>query len=191
MRKLTIAAALFASLGLVSTTAYSKETVWPDGYKIYTGIGYGQYSFQWDDRENDTSFDDDSSMLKAYVGTKINPYWSFELAYENFDEASDIDNSAEVDGISLSTRLSAPLNEHFSVYAKGGWLEWDADVHADIPAIGRVSSSIDGGDWLYGAGVEFHLNENVNMRLEYTRYELENNIDPDMDVAAVSVEYQF
>ena len=64
-------------------------------------------------------------------------------------------------------------------------------MHADIPAIGRVSSSIDGGDWLYGAGVEFHLNENVNMRLEYTRYELENNIDPDMDVAAVSVEYQF
>lgn len=191
MKQLTIAAALLASLGLASTAAHAESDFGLEDYKIYTGIGYGQYSFQWEDRENDTSFDDDSSMLKAYVGTKINPYWSFELAYENFDEASDIDNSAEIDGISLSTRLSAPLNEYLSVYAKGGWLEWDADIYADIPAVGRVSSNLEGGDWLYGAGVEFHLNENINMRLEYTRYELEDDIDPDMDVAAVSIEYQF
>ncbi|PCK30936.1 outer membrane beta-barrel protein [Pseudoalteromonas piscicida] len=190
MKQLTIAAALFATFGL-STAAHAESDFGLDDYKIYTGVGYGQYSFQWEDRENDTSFDDDSSMLKAYVGTKINPYWSIELGYENFDEVSDIDNSADIDGISLSTRLSAPLNEYFSVYAKGGWLEWDADVYADIPAVGRVSSSLEGGDWLYGAGVEFHIHENVNMRLEYTRYELEEDIDPDMDVAAVSIEYQF
>ncbi|WP_082078813.1 outer membrane beta-barrel protein [Pseudoalteromonas rubra] len=191
MKRFSIATTLLALCGMTTTMAQAETTSDPDSYKIYTGLGYGQYSFQWEDRENDTSFDEDASMLKAYVGTKINPYWSFELAYENFDEASDIDSSAEIDGVSLSTLLSAPINEYFSLYAKGGWLEWDAELYTDIPAIGRITSELEGGDWLYGAGAAFHVSDNVNLRLEYVRYELENNIEPDMDVASVSVEYQF
>jgi opacity protein-like surface antigen len=159
--------------------------------KVYTGIGYGQYSFQWNDRDSDTSFDDDSAMLKAYVGTALNEYFSVELAYQNFDEASDIDRNAELDGVSLAARFSAPLSERFSLYAKGGWLEWSADVYANVPEIGRVGTELDGGDWFYGAGLAFAVSSNVNMRLEYERYELENDIDPDMDVASVAIEYVF
>lgn len=36
-----------------------------DSPRIYTGIGYGQYSFQFEDSENDTDFDDDAQMLKV------------------------------------------------------------------------------------------------------------------------------
>lgn len=191
MKKLAVASALIAAFGMTSVKANTQSDYESDDYQIYTGIGYGQYSFQWDDRENDTSFDEDAAMLKAYLGTTITPYWSVELGYENFDEASDIDSSAELDGVSLATRLSLPLNEHFSVYAKGGWLEWNADIHTDTPVVGRVSSEFDGGDWLYGAGLGLKLSEHVNMRVEYTRYKLEEKIDPDMDVASLSVEYLF
>ncbi|OHU86789.1 MULTISPECIES: outer membrane beta-barrel protein [Pseudoalteromonas] len=159
--------------------------------KVYAGIGYGQYSFQWDDRENDTSFDEDESMLKGYIGTALNEYFSVELAYQNFDEASDIDSNAELDGVSLATRFSAPLSNRFSLYAKGGWLEWNADIYANIPEVGRVGTELDGGDWFYGAGVAFVVTNNVNMRLEYERYELDDRIDPNMDVASLSVEYVF
>ncbi len=73
-----------------------------DSPRIYTGIGYGQYSFEFEDSENDTDFDDDSQMLKGYIGTQFNKYLSLELAYQNFDEVSDIDSKAEIDGVSLA-----------------------------------------------------------------------------------------
>ncbi|NOU51176.1 outer membrane beta-barrel protein [Pseudoalteromonas sp. JBTF-M23] len=181
-------------LGTASTSVLADDSNYFDFNgepKVYTGIGYGQYSFQWDDKENDTSFDDDASMLKAYVGTALNEYFSVELAYQNFDEASDIDSNAELDGVSLAARFSAPLNERFSLYAKGGWLEWNADIYATIPEVGRIGRELDGGDWFYGAGIAFGVTQNVNMRLEYERYELDDRIDPNMDVASVSVEYVF
>ncbi|WP_372761094.1 outer membrane beta-barrel protein [Pseudoalteromonas sp.] len=161
-----------------------------DTPRIYTGIGYGQYSFQFEDSENDTDFDDDAQMLKGYVGSQFNEHFSLELAYQNFDEASDIDSKAEVDGISLAARLAAPITNNFSVYAKGGWLEWDADITQKLP-VGSITRSTDGGDVFYGAGIEYAFTSNVQVRLEYERYELDDDIDPEMDVASVSFQYMF
>ncbi|CAM4293661.1 outer membrane beta-barrel protein [Pseudoalteromonas ostreae] len=180
------------SLALLSfNTAASAETTNLDYPRVYTGIGYGQYSFQFEDSENDINFDDDSQMLKGYVGSQFNKYLSLELAYQNFDEVSDIDSYAEVDGISLAARLAAPITASFSVYAKGGWLEWDAEVTSDIPALGEISTDQSGGDIFYGAGIEYAFTSNMQIRFEYERYELEDDIDPDMDVASVSVQYMF
>ncbi|MFC3033483.1 outer membrane beta-barrel protein [Pseudoalteromonas fenneropenaei] len=183
---------IFVSFGAFATSATAQTNPQAlEPFSIYAGIGYGQYALQWQDREKDMEFDDDAAMLKAYVGTHITPYWSIELGYENFDEASDIDNYAEFDGISLATRFTAPITEQFGVYAKGGWFEWDGELYADVPGLGRVSRSADGGDWFYGAGVSYAFTTNVSMRLEYLRYELEDHIEPDLDVASVSVEYVF
>ena len=103
---------------------------------------------------------------------------------------SDIDSKAEVDGVSLAAILAAPLSESFSVYAKGGWFEWDADVTQELP-VGSISASQDGGDVFYGAGIEYAFTTNMQVRLEYERYELEDDIDPEMDVASVSFQYMF
>ncbi|KPW01531.1 MULTISPECIES: outer membrane beta-barrel protein [Pseudoalteromonas] len=162
-----------------------------DSPRIYTGIGYGQYSFEFEDSENDTDFDDDSQMLKGYIGTQFNKYLSLELAYQNFDEVSDIDSKAEIDGVSLAARLAAPITDSFSVYAKGGWLEWDAEIEQDLGELGSISADSDGGDVFYGAGVEYAFTTNMQVRLEYERYKLEDDIDPDMDVASVSFQYMF
>ncbi|MBQ4832443.1 outer membrane beta-barrel protein [Pseudoalteromonas sp. MMG010] len=178
----------------LSTFAFS-HSVFADTYEqnspsIYTGIGYGQYAFESNNPENDMDFDDDSQMLKGYIGTQFNQYFSVELAYQNFDEISDIDNSAEIDGVSLAARLSAPLTENFSIYAKGGWLEWDAD-YTQSSAVGEVTTSLDGGDTFMGAGLEYAFTQDVQMRLEYERYQLEHDIETDMDVASVSIQYMF
>ncbi|MDP5032476.1 MAG: outer membrane beta-barrel protein [Paraglaciecola sp.] len=162
-----------------------------DAPGIYVGAGYGQYSIQFEDRENDIDFDDDSAVLKGYIGAQFNRYISLELAYQNFDEANDIDNNAEIDGLSLAAIASLPLTENLSIFAKGGWFEWDADVSADIPAVGTVTSSQDGGDIFYGAGLQYSFTKNIQARIEYERFELEDDIDPDLDVASVSIQYMF
>ena len=43
----------------------------------------------------------------------------------------------------------------------------------------------------YGAGIQYAFSNNVQMRLEYERYELDDEIDPEMDVASVSIQYMF
>ena len=53
-----------------------------------------------------------------------------------------------------------------------------------------VSADSD-GDVFYGAGVEYAFTTNMQVRFEYERYKLEDDIDPDMDVASVSFQYMF
>lgn len=189
IKTISLSAISLALLGF--NNAAQADTTNMDYPRVYTGIGYGQYSFQFEDSDDDIDFDDDSQMLKGYVGTQFNKYLSLELAYQNFDEVSDIDSYAEVDGVSLAARLAAPITESFSVYAKGGWLEWDAEVTSDLPALGEISADQSGGDIFYGAGIEYAFTTNMQVRLEYERYELKDDFDPEMDVASVSFQYMF
>lgn len=157
--------------------------------EFYLGGGYGQYSIQWEDE--DTEFDDDAEVLKAYGGMKINEFVGAELAYLNFDEANDFDSNATVHGLGLAGILSAPLHERFSLYAKGGWFTWDAEIEATLPVVGTVSEDFDGGDWFYGGGIKLGLAEHLDLRIEYERYELDDNIKPEIDVASVNMQYSF
>ncbi|WP_340680030.1 outer membrane beta-barrel protein [Paraglaciecola sp.] len=177
------------SLALIGLSGAAQAEM--DAPGIYVGAGYGQYSIQFEDRENDIDFDDDSAVLKGYVGAQFNAYLSLELAYQNFDEANDIDNYAEIDGLSLAAIVSLPISENFSLFAKGGWFEWKADVSTTIPAIGNITSSQEGGDIFYGAGLQYAFTKNIRARIEYERFELEDDIDPDLDVASVSIQYMF
>ena len=185
---LSLAALSLALVG-ISATAKAQSEINDTG--IYVGAGYGQYSIQFEDLENDIDFDDDAAVLKAYVGAQFSPYLGLELAYQNFDEANDADGFAEIEGLSLAAKFSLPISERFSVYAKGGWFQWEAELSTDVPLIGSISSSQDGGDIFYGAGLQFAFTENVHARIEYERFEIEDDFDPDLDVASVSIQYMF
>jgi len=189
MKKTYIAATL--SLALLGYTSVSQADTNLDNVGIYVGAGYGQYSFQFEDRENDIDFDDDAGVLKGYVGAQFTPYLGLELAYLNFDELNDNDNYSEVDGYSLAGILSLPLSERFSLYAKGGWFEWEAKVSANTPAFINISSTQEGGDVFYGVGMQYAFTQHWQTRLEYERFELEDDIEPDMDVASLSIQYLF
>lgn len=189
MKKTFISAAL--SVALLGMASHTQADSIIDKTGFYVGAGYGQYSFQFEDRENDIDFDDDAAVLKGYVGAQFSPYVGLELGYQNFDELNDNDNYAEVDGYSLALRLLAPLSERFAIYAKGGWFEWEAEISANTPDFIDISSKQEGGDVFYGAGLQFSFTEHLQARLEYERFELEDDIAPDLDVASVSVQYKF
>ena len=72
IKSISLSAISLALLGF--NTAASAETTNMDYPRVYTGIGYGQYSFQFEDSENDIDFDDDSQMLKGYVGSQFNKF---------------------------------------------------------------------------------------------------------------------
>ncbi|GAB2878449.1 porin family protein [Microbulbifer echini] len=157
--------------------------------EFFVGGGYGQYSVKWDDEE--TEFDEKSEVVKIFGGIKLNEYLGAEVAYLNFDEANDFDTNAEIDGFTFAGILSAPIHERASVYVKGGWFTWNAEVKADLPVLGGVSEDMDGGDWFYGAGVKVGLLENLDLRLEYERFEIEDDIEPKLDVASASLQFAF
>lgn len=182
-------AGLLTSVSLSASMAAIADDFNVDDSEFYLGGGYGQYSIKWED-EN-TEFDDDAEVLKAYGGMKINEFVGAEIVYLNFDEANDFDSNATIHGLGFAGILSAPLHERFSLYAKGGWFTWNAEVEATLPVVGTVSEDMDGGDWFYGGGLKFGLAEHLDLRVEYERYELDDDIDPEIDVASVNLQYSF
>tara|TARA_B100001059_G_scaffold32149_1_gene25902 strand:+ start:571 stop:741 length:171 start_codon:yes stop_codon:yes gene_type:complete len=54
IKTLSLSALALATLGFNS--AAQADVTDMDSPRIYTGIGYGQYSFQFEDSENDTDF---------------------------------------------------------------------------------------------------------------------------------------
>lgn len=189
MKKIYCSAALSVALLGTANTAQADSLLADTGF--YVGAGYGQYSFQFEDSENDIDFDEDAGVLKGYVGAQFNSYLALELGYQNFDELNDADSNAEVDGYSLALLLTAPLAERFSVYAKGGWFEWESQLSTNTPEFIDISSTQDGGDIFYGAGLQYAFTDNILARIEYERFELDDEIDADLDLASVSVQYKF
>lgn len=180
------------------TVGFSGHTVAQDRFErmepeLYVGGGYGQYNLKWQDQDDIdfSDFDDDAEVMKVFAGMKFNEYLGAEIGYLNFDEANDIDQNAEVDGFTFAGIVSAPLHERISVYAKGGWFTWDAEVKAELPLVGTLSEDYDGSDWFYGAGVKVGLLENLDLRVEYERFDIEDDIEPKLDVASASLQLAF
>lgn len=164
-----------------------------DAPGAYVGLGYGQYRFEFDNG-TDTDFKDETEVLKAYVGGMFTDAVGLELTYLNFDEANDNDINAEIDGWSLAGIFAAPISDSFSVYGKLGWFAWEADYSGRVsagPVFVDVDEDIDGDDIFYGAGVRFGLSDSVSLRFEYDRYELDDNIDPDLDILSANLQFGF
>lgn len=188
-RKLTLLA--FPAVLLLASTSLPAVADQPEAY---VGLGYGQYRFEFDDEDLDSSFDDDQAVLKAFVGGQFTEAFGLEFTYLNFDEASDNDLNAEIDGWSIAGVFSAPLHDNFDIYGKLGWFAWEAEYTGQA-AVGNVlvdvQGDIDGDDIFYGAGLRFGLSDAVDLRLEYDRYELDDNIDPEMDTLSASLQFNF
>ena len=148
------------------------------GYsEVYVGAGYGAYQFE------DNSIDQSDNHWKAYVGTMFNSALGIELAYVDFSRATDQGSSFDADGYSAGLVLNFPMTENFSIYAKGGLYFWDAQS-----SFAGIRATDDGDDPFYGAGLQFRLNEALDLRIEYERYEI---VDIDIDSATAALQFSF
>ncbi|OZY87915.1 hypothetical protein CBP51_02740 [Cellvibrio mixtus] len=157
------------------------------------GAGYGLTKLK------DNEFKEDEAAKKIFALVKFNEYIGVEAAYIDFDKAGNDVLTLDADGKSLAVILEAPINQYFSLYAKGGQLWWDAD--ASIAAI-NASDNYDGSEAFWGGGAKFRLSDNLDLRVEYERFDFnisrdefdvlqQDDIGMDVDFASVSLQFTF
>lgn len=149
-----------------------------------------------------SSVDDTDTGWKLFAGYRFMKYFAVEGAYVNFGEATahsiitapsagTVDTTAEADAWTLSALGILPLNEKFSLFARVGLNIWDAEVSATGTGGGgsaSFSDDADGTDWVYGVGAAYDITQNLSVRGEWERYDLD---DTDLDLLSVGVSWRF
>jgi OOP family OmpA-OmpF porin len=157
------------------------------------GAGYGLTKLKDDD------FKEDEAAKKIFALVKFNEYIGLEASYIDFDEAGNDVLTLDADGKTLAVIFEAPINEAFSLYVKGGQLWWDAD--SSISAL-NASGNYDGDEGFWGGGAKFRLTDNLDLRIEYERFDFkisrdeidvlqQDDINMNVDFASVSLQFTF
>lgn len=131
----------------------------------------------------------------------MNEFVGIEAAYIDFDEATSELLDVDASGKTLALILEAPLTQGFSLYAKGGQLWWDADARIRIGGL-TLSDSYNGDETFWGLGTKFRLADNLDLRVEYERFNFRisrdeidvlqaNDVDLDVDYASINLQFTF
>ena len=101
------------------------------------------------------------------------------------EEPEGAGRALEADTAYLTAVGSVPITDKFSAYAKAGFHAWNLDDA--IP--GLTGNNDDSGtDPTYGVGVQYRFTDNLALRGEYSRFEME---DLDQDLAQLQVRFDF
>lgn len=159
------------------------------GGAIYTSIENDFVDQDFPDDEDD--FDDDRVSWKALAGFRFNPLLSLEGQYVDFGKSDHGAASAEADGWTAAAVLDIPV-PYVQPYAKAGALFWNTDARVEGPLNSSIKYSDDGTDFFWGLGVRFNLSENVALRAEYERFDLEgDNVETKIDAASLNLQFAF
>lgn len=154
----------------------------------YVGGSYGSFKARGD------AFDDESELVEVTLGGMFNRHIGVEANAAFFGEYGDDALSSDTKGYGLSLVGRVPLSNSWGLYAKGGQFFWDSDIET---ADGSIET--DGSDPFYSAGMDFRLAENLNMIIEYTRYEINAELEElssldcaaDLDTVKIGLRVRF
>lgn len=184
--------------GVVLLLASASANAWELQY--YTGFGVGQGTFTRDAdgverelaRRNWTnpqvSMKDTTNTWKAYAGTYFSPYLGLQIGYANLGNA-DVKATANVNpgdeqqfvkdmaksqpdlgkGVQVSVAGRFPISENFTVHDWLGVFIWKNESTATIGGE-EVTETTTGTNFVLGAAVEYRLNYELGLRLEFERF---------------------
>lgn len=197
MNKKLLALLCIGALPIVAVAQDDRESGsgWQYSPEFSIGGGYGLTKLK------DGDFDEDEAAKKAFAVFKINEFIGIEAAYIDFDKSGNEAFDIDIKGKALDLILELPISKSFSIYAKGGQMWWDADTNIDTSEF-ITSSDSDGDETFWGVGTKFRLAENLDLRVEYERFNFEisrdeinvlqpDDIDMDVDYASVSLQFTF
>lgn len=189
IKKTTIPLYLFSFLALAASApgAYAQELL----ADPYVGFGYGQYQLEFESPTTDDDFDESQDAMRVYAGTQLTKALAGEISVYDFDGGTDASISSDLEGVSIAALFTAPLHERFDLFAKVGWFWWESEIETAVPGDPILSQDDDGDDVFFGAGAKVGLTEAIDLRFEYDRFELDNDVNPDLDYASVSVQVSF
>lgn len=186
--------AVLTASSLIATSAYAAPENDIDHMGIYVGAAYGLLNVDGDDED----FDDEDNASRYFLGAQFNQMLSLEGGYIDFGNYGNSVFNTDLDGYTLALKAGLPLTERFTVYAQGGNVWWKADINAT-----DESDDVDGSDIFYGVGISFALTQNLDLRLDYTRFDVEfdrdeigilagiDNFDTEVDYASIGIQYTF
>jgi len=169
------------------------------------GLGYSKYSsieeyFQGLKTEPDESYevDENDVAIHLFAGWEFVPrYLAVEFSYVDFGDAEaeftepfsansfeTIDFQFRTSAIGVALKGMLPLGKSLSVFGKAGIAMWELDAKArgETYLNGNfgdsytlVDRNIDGQDFFYSVGAEYHYSENLSIYGEYLMQEAEHD----------------
>jgi len=159
----------------------------------YFGASLGQASADLGDMGPNTTVDDSDTEWKVYGGWRLFKFVALEAGFSDKGEvsaASTVDTSSvamSADGITVAALGVLPVGQ-FDIFAKMGYLYWDADLAINDPFFGPMSLSDDGEDAILGAGVVWNYTGPGAARIEYEKAEID---DLDVDTISAGLTFMF
>lgn len=173
---------------LVAPAVAGADSLFDDDIGPYAGVGIGYGTF---DDENfltdDNELRDDRMTWQAFIGAKFTSYIGLEASYVDFGEADGDGGFLDSNGVGAALVLNLPINDSFSLSARGGQLWWDA-TGTGVAPLDEFDFDVDGEDPFYGVGAHFGDGEGVGLAVRYDFYELENT---EIEVPSVNLEFGF
>ncbi|HUH89937.1 MAG TPA: outer membrane beta-barrel protein [Lysobacter sp.] len=163
---------------VIGAAAFGAQATERPGF--YAGVGVGQSIV------DEGILDDEDTAFSIFGGYQVNRYFGVEAGYADFGkiEPRGLPGKVEADSAYLTAVGTLPFTENFSGYAKAGFHAWDAK--ARIPGVANAKD--DGTDPTYGLGLQYRFTDNVALRGEYSRFEMD---DIDVDLAQVQLRFDF
>jgi OmpA-OmpF porin, OOP family len=130
---------------------------------------------------------DDISLGVRGVYT-MNPNLAFEIAYQNYGQTDDtyidefgdtINDKVSSKALNLGVKGMLPLNNGVILYGRAGVAVWDLKFRETDSAFpGEVFTADDSGnDIYYGVGVQYDLNPQLSIGVEYTITEMSASLE--------------
>ncbi len=172
-------------ISLTALWALSLPLLAADKDVFYGSLGGGVYQLETQD------FDETAPIMKITGGYNFTENVALEASFTNLFEASEVVDGINVDidgrAWDLSTRLSYPLSNRFSPYARLGWSYVDLNARAtDDGEVVRFNNYDDGFAWAVGVGVD--VGKRFSIDGEYSRTEIDEG---DLDYASLNLNYRF
>lgn len=151
------------------------------------GIGYDRLNGEDFTPGGNNDVDDKRVTYKALGGFRLNPIVSLEGQYVDFGTAEGGGNRVKAHGFTADVVLNVPVSPYVQPYGKAGVLFWDAD--GEFNNVNRTNT---GNDFTFGVGVRFCLNDRLDFRTEYERFEFSlGNADNKVDNVSAMLQFNF
>lgn len=174
----------FLALTLLVLTATASTLTWSYEKIFYGGVGIGRSDLDF------SGFDDSDAAWKLFGGWQPTPWFAVEAGWVDLGELRENPGNVlvefEVDGFAVNAIGRVPVGQG-ALYGKVGAFSWTADAKACV-ALVCTNEDHDETDVVWGLGVSFDFNDQVGIRGEFERYDIDGD-DIDMLSAAAYLRF--
>jgi opacity protein-like surface antigen len=191
-KTLASSATAFAVMAAAASPAFAQSMFdpMPSGPRNYIGVSGGESRFRTD-CSSLFSCDKNDTAWKVYAGSGVNDVLGVELGYVDFGKINVNGGDTKAWAGTLSLTAGVPIGDRFKLFAKGGGLYGETDVHASPSSIFDTGHK-NGWGYTYGVGAALGITRTVQIRLDWDRHNMDfvgGSKDVDMYSAGVQLRF--